>query len=339
MKNTLKCYICYDEQNPDNVSLKNKIICPLKHFICDDCFVQLVENQLTDENYSNFKKYGSRITCNYDTCHFKFSRKIIEPKLKKLNRPDLWLRFNKQLDAVTKENYKNNPIIKFFSETSHFWENIVNSKIEFDVNFHKNKIIEDILNNKCPNCKTVFYDFTHCFAIKCSNCGCHFCGWCLKGFTDSHKCHAHVIKCDYSLEKGNLFSSTLNFKLVRNNIIAKNLTNYLNKLNFYDAIEVYSELSDNFKKLHLYNQPVEENKFNIISDKTKLANEHYQTNKINTTNNLLNMINEDRKILMLVLIIFIGFIVLISKLCYDIIIFVSYISIILTENFQKNFAI
>jgi len=53
---------------------------------------------------------------------------------------------------------------------------------------------EEILQMKCPRCKTAFYDFEGCFAISCSSCPCKFCGWCL------HDCaggdaHPHVRGC------------------------------------------------------------------------------------------------------------------------------------------------
>ena len=53
---------------------------------------------------------------------------------------------------------------------------------------------EEILQMKCPCCKTAFYDFEGCFAISCSSCPCKFCGWCL------HDCaggdaHPHVRGC------------------------------------------------------------------------------------------------------------------------------------------------
>lgn len=276
----LKCYVCYDKCDDPG----NGIICSNKHYICDECFIAQVEFQLKDENFCNFKKYGCRITCNYDTCRYKISRKILEQKMLELNKKILWDKFNKKLKEGNNDNYNNNPIVKFFVNTGTMVGKINNkmkSSFELNVEYHKNKIIEDIFNTKCPHCKKVFYDFTDCFAIKCSNCNNFLCGWCLTGFTNSNKCHDHVRKCNLSKNKGRLFSTILNFLIVRNNERANKLTTYLNKLRFYDAIEVYSELLNNLKDLNLHNVPIENDKFNIVSNVRKITDEYYEQEKNN----------------------------------------------------------
>ena len=45
---------------------------------------------------------------------------------------------------------------------------------------HVRKIQDEILNLACPRCKTVFVDFDACFALKCRQCLCAFCAWCLQ---------------------------------------------------------------------------------------------------------------------------------------------------------------
>ena len=43
------------------------------------------------------------------------------------------------------------------------------------------QIVEDVLNLRCPHCKTVFEDFSGCFNLTCSRsyCGAQFCAHCL----------------------------------------------------------------------------------------------------------------------------------------------------------------
>ena len=60
-------------------------------------------------------------------------------------------------------------------------------------NVLRNRIIEDILTLKCPQCKKAFFDFDGCFALKCSNCKCGFCGWCLQDC--GQDAHQHVRTC------------------------------------------------------------------------------------------------------------------------------------------------
>lgn len=64
---------------------------------------------------------------------------------------------------------------------------------------HVNHITENILSLACPRCKQVFYDFNGCFALHCSRaeCGCSFCGWCLKDCGTN--AHDHVRQCEFKL--------------------------------------------------------------------------------------------------------------------------------------------
>jgi len=54
-------------------------------------------------------------------------------------------------------------------------------------------IQENILTLKCPRCAQAFLDFTGCFALTCSHCGCGFCAWCLKDC--GRDAHDHVRDC------------------------------------------------------------------------------------------------------------------------------------------------
>ena len=56
-------------------------------------------------------------------------------------------------------------------------------------------ICEELLTLKCPrpDCKQAFIDFDGCFALRCSRCPCHFCGWC--GADCGGDAHPHVRQC------------------------------------------------------------------------------------------------------------------------------------------------
>ena len=53
-------------------------------------------------------------------------------------------------------------------------------------------IVEDVHKLRCPACKTVFTDFTGCFALTCGSNTCRlaFCAWCLQPGS-----HDHVAAC------------------------------------------------------------------------------------------------------------------------------------------------
>ena len=57
----------------------------------------------------------------------------------------------------------------------------------------RNSIIEECLTDRCPRCRKAFVDFDGCFAVKCANCPCGFCGWC---FSDcGNDAHEHARNC------------------------------------------------------------------------------------------------------------------------------------------------
>jgi len=72
---------------------------------------------------------------------------------------------------------------------------------------HRNKIIRDIIETRCPNCDLTFSDWDACFAVKHEGSyvvngqektvGCmkYFCGWCLEKFDNNSECHKHVKIC------------------------------------------------------------------------------------------------------------------------------------------------
>lgn len=71
----------------------------------------------------------------------------------------------------------------------------------------KKNIIEEyvnILNEKCPGCNQVFYDFDACVALYCP-CGTYFCGFCFEILEDMDSAHDHVQRCPKNPCDGDLF--------------------------------------------------------------------------------------------------------------------------------------
>ena len=60
---------------------------------------------------------------------------------------------------------------------------------------HRLNIIENILTLKCSQCKTAIYDFYDCFAVTCSACDGHFCGWCLQDFGQVNIITREIVCC------------------------------------------------------------------------------------------------------------------------------------------------
>jgi hypothetical protein len=52
------------------------------------------------------------------------------------------------------------------------------------------RVVEEHLVLKCPDCSHAFLDFDGCWALRCSQCRCGFCGWCLRSC--GQDAHAHI---------------------------------------------------------------------------------------------------------------------------------------------------
>ena len=69
-------------------------------------------------------------------------------------------------------------------------------------------IINKILTLACPRCGQAFFDFDGCYALKCSACPCHFCGWCLADCGTTKDAHAHVRQCHSKPAGADVFFGT-----------------------------------------------------------------------------------------------------------------------------------
>ena len=105
------------------------------------------------------------------------------------------------------------------------YENRTNNYIK------KNKIEEyiDILNETCPKCGKVFYDFDACAALYC-RCGTYFCGFCFEILENMSSAHDHVNKCSINPTKGELFIKLEDWKKIRLNIKKKERRDFYKKL-------------------------------------------------------------------------------------------------------------
>ena len=70
----------------------------------------------------------------------------------------------------------------------------------------RNKVVNEILTLRCPRCEQAFFDFDGCFSIKCNNCPCSFCGWCLEDCGDD--AHPHVRMCKFKAKSADSYFGT-----------------------------------------------------------------------------------------------------------------------------------
>lgn len=75
------------------------------------------------------------------------------------------------------------------------------------VHKHVRTIQETVLNLRCPNCKTAFFEFNGCAAVSCGTCNAGFCGLCLAHCgTDAH---SHVPSCSKNPERNVFVKETI----------------------------------------------------------------------------------------------------------------------------------
>lgn len=79
--------------------------------------------------------------------------------------------------------------------------------------FYVDDIQSRILNPRCPKCKTIIYWFDGCFAIECK-CKNYICGWCLEFYGTDEETHKHVMECQLSFHRGDLYGKFQEFEWV-----------------------------------------------------------------------------------------------------------------------------
>ena len=72
----------------------------------------------------------------------------------------------------------------------------------------------DILNETCPKCEKVFYDFDACAALYC-RCGTYFCGFCFEILENMSSAHDHVKHCPVNPNQGELFINLESWEQIR----------------------------------------------------------------------------------------------------------------------------
>ena len=94
------------------------------------------------------------------------------------------------------------------------------------------KFIDDVLNLRCPRCKSVFVEYSGCDAVQCARpgCGCHFCGLCLADCDTSKKAHAHVRAANHHRDNSGVYGGDAKFRRFHANRRLSGLVDNLSSL-------------------------------------------------------------------------------------------------------------
>lgn len=208
-KPPFSCPICFDTDIPAS----NGVTCGRtngpQHTMCKSCFSLDVTTQ--SKNLAEFTDNDSKIVCSMclrdreevdgkldfvrtqytsrdiykscdnDACNaYEHAGKAVE-------------RFNESAKARAREEVlKSETAVKILEMELKVHEHNEKERLNATANLHRHRIVDEILTARCPNCKLVFVDWTHCFAVKCDadftengqevsrGCKKYFCGWVVK---------------------------------------------------------------------------------------------------------------------------------------------------------------
>jgi hypothetical protein len=220
----LDCPKVMSDGAPSSISCSNPA--PNKrHLICNDCFVQSASFQINQSG--DLTNHGRQIVCSlciactpkefspfdYATIARSCDNSLFSRYLSV--REELALNEERCKNVAVQQNYKDE-VEDLHIKLALIQELDVNKRSKLFIEWHKNRIIRDILNNRCPNCNLVINDFEGCFAVKHEasytdintgqeiviGCRKFFCAWCHRKFHSNQLCHEHVKNCPNNPHKG-----------------------------------------------------------------------------------------------------------------------------------------
>ena len=185
-----KCIVCFD----DEFVVTAGVECSHGHFVCDSCFCNVTVYQC--DLRPRFAAKNCKIVCCATDCDEAFEDHVVASHAGGVGfdafyraktvvaMEDLTRQYEIQLEELKTE----------LQNAQRLGENPEVVRLR-----HRNHIIEELLQMKCPNpnCRRVFImdnDFDDCFRMTCPFCHHNFCGWCLLYFEEDDG-HGHTAGC------------------------------------------------------------------------------------------------------------------------------------------------
>jgi len=234
------CSVCLS----DDVYEVDGVVCPSgerDHFLCRECFNWKVQHDSQTSGDNGLYQRGGSVYCpgysiKDSPCHAScapppspYTDQIIASS----TDDKVFNRYMKGKKALLEAELaaKNEKVVKERVERE--LEDMKRlSEREREVRTHANHIRESILTVRCPypNCGQVFVDFSGCFALSCSRCRKHFCGWCLSVAVNNDACHTHVRQCASKLSNDPYYGRVEEFEESNNRRRVVALRVYLSSL-------------------------------------------------------------------------------------------------------------
>jgi len=234
------CCVCL----ADDVYEIDGVVCPVgdrAHFLCRDCFARKIEHDSHTADDNGFVKRRGSIYCigysgKKSPCHSSCSpppSPYTDQTIASCTNDEVFTHYMDGKKAFLEAELAaaNEKVVKERVERA-LEENKRLTERERQVRNHANYIRESVLTICCPHrgCGQAFVDFDGCFALSCSLCRKHFCGWCLAPASDNDSCHAHVRRCSSRKSRDAFFGSLAQFEENNNTRRRASLRVYLSSL-------------------------------------------------------------------------------------------------------------
>ena len=187
-KVVVDCVICQD-----SVDECTAVLCDGSepHAMCRGCFSMYVSSESTKE-VRILCATGGKIQCPLVVTKHCDAKEFDTKAIASTVSSEAFDHFM----ASHKDMVEQQVILKMESDNRRKLDTEVDRILQMDedsrrVHVARTHVVDNILSLSCPRCRQVFMDFSGCFSLKCSRCGCGFCAWCLKDC--GRDAHDHLI--------------------------------------------------------------------------------------------------------------------------------------------------
>ena len=253
-EDTKDCPACFG-----TYKMSEGVVCTgnAKHFMCNDCFGYRVKS--TCDDLTLYMRHGCAVVCAYciaaplNVCA-KYDDAIIcrvcaaTDQLAMMAFLDARGEVARKLEEAKCQATREQDRAKAEEERLELMVRMAADQAEkrrAEIQIHRNRIMSEIIETRCPSCKHVFGGWDGCFAVHHygevtdrrtgithrNGCGRYFCGWCLKQCDSDGEAHRHAANCTMSKHPGSVYGRWEDFIEVQAEVRRAKIVTYLDSVN------------------------------------------------------------------------------------------------------------
>ncbi len=245
-----ECCICFEQvKRVDGYACDNPT--GQQHFVCDECFTGHVKSKM-DEDIGLLEAAGAKVFCPFrsqamggcdsnavtDADIFRHAKEgfdsylrakelIVERRLGEEIRREERQRLQDEKERVARMD-----------------------ELQRAVHEARQYIVDDIVTLKCPRCQAAFLDFEGCFALRCNQCRCGFCAWCLDDCGED--AHAHVARCPEKTNQQQYHGTKAEFEQHHTARRKRKVRDYLDRLQDDVCVQVVEQCRKDLEDLGMH---------------------------------------------------------------------------------------